>query len=122
MKLYAIAGRINGDHDRSIGENEEYDAATDRWRSRAAIPNIRGGMAAAVLGGNIFVFGGEYRRKIQNHVESYNPADNRWQRWSPLPTARHGLCAAAIGNSIYVITGGAKPGTSFSSVNEMFTP
>jgi hypothetical protein len=39
-----------------------------------------------------------------------------------LPTARHGLCAAAIGNSIYVIAGGAKPGTSFSSVNEMFTP
>jgi hypothetical protein len=39
-----------------------------------------------------------------------------------LPTARHGLGAAVIGNSIYVISGGPKPGATFSSANEMFTP
>ncbi|MGH7845779.1 MAG: hypothetical protein ACREQW_11495 [Candidatus Binatia bacterium] len=45
-----------------------------------------------------------------------------WQRWAPLPTARHGLGVAAIGNTIYVISGGPKPGASFSTINEAFTP
>jgi hypothetical protein len=39
-----------------------------------------------------------------------------------MPTARHGLGAAVFGRSIYVISGGPKPGASFSSVNEIFTP
>ncbi len=121
-KLYAIAGRINGNHDRSIGDNEEYDPASERWRARAPIPTVRSGIAAATLGGRIFVFGGEYGRRTHNNVESYDPTTNKWQRWAPMPTARHGLGAAVIGNSIYVISGGPQPGATFSSVNEMFTP
>ena len=39
-----------------------------------------------------------------------------------MPTARHGLGVAVLGQSIYVIAGGPKPGATFSSVNEMFTP
>ncbi len=121
-KLYAIAGRINGNHDRSIGDNEEYNPTTDRWRARAPIPTVRSGVVAVSLSGKVFVFGGEYGRGTQNSVESYDPEKNNWQRWSPMPTARHGLGAAIIGNSIYVISGGPKPGATFSSVNEMFTP
>ena len=121
-KLYAIAGRINGNHNRSIGDNEEYDPASDRWRVRSPIPTVRSGIVAATLAGKIFVFGGEYGRRTHANVESYDPVNNKWQRWSPLPTARHGLGAAVIGNSIYVISGGPQPGATFSSVNEMFTP
>ena len=61
-KLYAIAGRINGNHDRSIGDNEEYDPASDRWHVALADPNVRSGIVAAVLTGKVFVFGGEYNR------------------------------------------------------------
>jgi hypothetical protein len=121
-KLYAIAGRINGNHDRSVGDNEEYDAAGNRWRTRASIPTVRSGIVAATLGGKIFVFGGEYGRRTHANVESYDPAKNKWQGWAPMPTARHGLGAAVIGNSIYVISGGPQPGASFSSVNEVLTP
>jgi len=39
-----------------------------------------------------------------------------------MPTARHGLDVAVVGSSIYVIPGGPKPGATFSSVNEVFTP
>ena len=52
-KLYAIAGRINGNHDRSSANNEEYDSKTDRWQARAAIPTMRSGIAGAVLDGKI---------------------------------------------------------------------
>lgn len=39
------------------------------------------------------------------------PAPGKWE-----------ICAAIIGSSIYVISGGPKPGATFSSVNEVFTP
>ena len=83
---------------------------------------MRSGIAAASLGGKIFVFGGEFGRKTQKQVESYDPVTDKWQRWTPMPTARHGLGAAIVGNSVYVIAGGPKAGATFSSVNEMFTP
>jgi N-acetylneuraminic acid mutarotase len=121
-KLHAIAGRINGDHDRSIGVHEEYNPATDGWSIRPAIPSIRSGIAAATLNGEIFIFGGESERRTRNQVESFDPVKNRWQSWADMPTARHGLGAVAWGESIYVISGGPKPGTSFSSANEVFTP
>ena len=95
---------------------------TDRWRTRPPIPTVRSGIVAAVLGGRIFVFGGESGRQTHDTVESYDPAKNKWQAWAPMPTARHGLGAAVIGNSIYVISGGPQPGATFSSVNEVLTP
>ena len=107
-KLYAIAGRINASHDRSIADNEE--------------PTVRSGVAGAVLDGKVFVLGGEYNRATRRNVESYDPATNQWRRWAPMLTARHGLGVAVLGRSIYVIAGGPKPGASFSSVNEVFTP
>ena len=42
--------------------------------------------------------------------------------YKPMPTARHGLGEAAVGQSIYVLSGGPKPGGTFSSANEVFTP
>jgi hypothetical protein len=39
-----------------------------------------------------------------------------------MPTPRHGLAAVAEGGRVYVISGGPRPGGSFSSVNEVFTP
>jgi N-acetylneuraminic acid mutarotase len=121
-KLYAIGGRINGRHDKSITANEEYDPATDRWRALAPLPTVRSGIVAASLNGKVFVFGGESNSGTHNQTESYDPVSNRWQSWAPMPTARHGLGAAVLGQSIYVISGGPKPGATFSSVNEVFTP
>ncbi len=39
------------------------------------------------------------------------PAPGKWE-----------ILAAIVGSSIYVISGGPKPGATFSSVNEVFTP
>jgi N-acetylneuraminic acid mutarotase len=86
------------------------------------MPSVRSGIAGAALDGKIFIFGGEYGRRTRNDVESFDPVTNSWQGWTAMPTARHGLGAAVLGRSIYVISGGPKPGTSFSSVNEVFTP
>ena len=86
------------------------------------MPAVRSGIAAASLNRKIFVFGGESMLGTHNQNESYDPAIDKWQSWAPMPTARHGLGVAILGQSIYVISGGPKPGATFSSVNEVFTP
>ncbi|MCH7915782.1 MAG: galactose oxidase, partial [Deltaproteobacteria bacterium] len=89
---------------------------------RASMPTARSGIAAAALGGRIFVFGGESVSGTFNQTESYDPATDRWETLTPMPTPRHGLGAAVLGGNIYVISGGPRPGGSFSSLNEVFTP
>ena len=92
-----------------------------KWEIRASLPTVRSEIARASLNGKIFVFGGESNSGTHNQTESYDPANNSWQNWAPMPTARHGLGAAIVSSSIYVISGGPKPGATFSSVNEVFT-
>ena len=79
-------------------------------------------IAAAVLDGKIFVFGGEATTGTFNQVEAYDPRTDTWNPWAPMPTARHGLGAAAVGGRIFVISGGPRPGGSYSALNEVFTP
>jgi N-acetylneuraminic acid mutarotase len=121
-RLYAIGGRINGSYARNLQVNEEYDPQNGRWRQRAPLPTARSGIAGAVLGGKIFIFGGEAPAGTFNQVEAYDPVTDRWTMWTPMPTARHGLGATALGGQIFVLSGGPRPGGSYSAVNEVFTP
>ena len=52
--------------------------------------------------------------------QRYQPATDGWESMPPLPTARHGLGAAALGGRLYVLAGGATPGGSQTSLNEVF--
>ncbi len=113
--------------DVTIWLSEEVTAAwtppkTDTWRRRAPLPTTRSGIAAAVVGGLIFVFGGESRSGTFRENEAYDPVKNAWAPYAPMPTARHGLAAVAAGDRIFVIAGGPVPGGSESDKNEMFLP
>jgi Kelch motif len=43
---------------RNLSSDEAYDPATNRWEQRTPMPTARSGIAAAVLEGRMFVFGG----------------------------------------------------------------
>jgi N-acetylneuraminic acid mutarotase len=105
-----------------LSTNESYDPVTDRWEQRAPMPTARSGIAAAVLQGQIFVFGGEAPAGTFHQVEAYNPKSNSWSSHMRMPTSRHGLGAAAVAGRIYVISGGPTPGASASDANEIFLP
>ena len=62
---------------------------------------------ASVVGGRIYVFGGEATDGTFGENEAYDPARDTWQAMAPMPTARHGLGSAVMHGSIYVISGGA---------------
>jgi N-acetylneuraminic acid mutarotase len=118
-KMYAIGGRTSGKSS-NLNNNEAYDPATDTWIEKAPMPTARGGIAAAVVKGEIYVFGGESPDKTFDSNEKYNPRTNSWTEEPPMPIARHGLMAAVVGNNIYVIGGGPTPDISFANVNEVF--
>ena len=63
-KIYAIGGRLGSTfitRSSNTEVNEEYDVAQDVWRTRAAMPTARSGVAGGINNGNIYVAGGEFQ-------------------------------------------------------------
>ena len=77
-----------------------------RWRRLAGMPAARGGAAAAVVNGRLYVLGGHdaWGRAV-NDVESYDPATDTWRVHPPLATRRAFAAAGVVGGKI-VIAGG----------------
>jgi N-acetylneuraminic acid mutarotase len=119
-KIHAIGGRFNSDYSENLALHHIYDPAANRWGEAAPLLKPRSGIAAAVLNGKIYLFGGEAPQGTFADNDVYDPANNRWQSAPPMPTPRHGLGAATVGDRIFVIAGGPKPGGSLSSTNEVF--
>jgi N-acetylneuraminic acid mutarotase len=85
------------------------------YEERAPIPTPRGGVAGAVLGGRLFVFGGEGNEanqpdRIFTNVEAYDPSTNTWQEYAEMLVPRHGLGAAALNDRIYLPGGATQRG------------
>jgi len=99
-----------------------YDPSNNQWTRKADMPTARSGITAGVLGGRLYVFGGEAPSGTFYENEAYDPETNVWEAQAPMLTARHGLGSAVVDGKIYVLCGGPTPGGSFSDVNEVFTP
>jgi N-acetylneuraminic acid mutarotase len=90
----------------------EFDPATNVWTVRASLPAPRGAMAAAAVGGRIYVFGGAAFNQEWSSTYIYDPAGDVWSIGEPMPTAREHVAAAAIGGVIYVAGGRTFSGTN----------
>jgi N-acetylneuraminic acid mutarotase len=83
------------------------------------MPKAQGGLAATVLKGKVYVFGGEYFSPAGGGVYAeaweYDPKTDRWRSVAAMPRPRHGLGAVTIENSIYVLGGASSAGGSNTS-------
>lgn len=60
--------------------------------------------AAALLGQEIFIAGGQAEQEVINSAEVYNPELNQWEHMvARMLTPRVGLAMVSMGNLIYVI-------------------
>ena len=75
----------------------------DKWEIRAPLPSARTEVAAAELGGKIYLMGGY--EKNGDLLEEYDPARDSWHRRASLLRPLHHLGAASVGGKIYVIGG-----------------
>jgi N-acetylneuraminic acid mutarotase len=113
-KIYAIGGRLGSTfitRSSNTEVTEEYDVAQDVWRTRAAMPTARSGVAGGVYNGKIYVAGGEFQNdKIMaafRAFEAYDPATNTWDGSLPrMRIPRHGFAGAVIGDQLHVVGGG----------------
>lgn len=109
--IYAIGGRTGTGGPNSPGKLdvvERYDIATDTWTTVAPLLSPRSDLAAATVGGKIYVFGGfDAADNLLPDVDVYDPTTDTWSLApADLPTPRAGLYAVATkGGSVYVIGG-----------------
>jgi N-acetylneuraminic acid mutarotase len=130
--VYVVGGRQalrqpNGSLQQvNVPQLEVFDPATNRWNSRAPMPQAQGGLAAAAQGGKLYVFGGEQwvpEHKVFSESWVYDPATDRWTSLPPLPTPRHGLGAATLGDRIHVFGGGLRVGgNAATDLHEVLVP
>lgn len=123
-RIYVIGGRefSLAEDGSAVQENvatvEVYEPATDEWETVAPLPEARGGLAAAVHDGSIYVFGGEQHNPdplVYDDVWRYDPEADEWTAAGNLPTPRHGLGAATVDDVIYTFGGGTEVGGNFAS-------
>src|SRR6202140_3917207 len=105
-----------------IDNSWEYDPANDTWKPLKPMPSKRGGGAAAVVNGKIYVIGGAgvhpgsknaplllgsngTPHRSVGTVEEYDVASDTWRERSSMPTARNHFVVAAVNGKIYAIGG-----------------
>jgi N-acetylneuraminic acid mutarotase len=102
-----------------------FDPVAKTYTEGAPMPTPRGGVAAAVLGGRIYVFGGEGNSAaasgVFREVEAYDPRADRWEQLPDMLVPRHGFGAATIGQRIYLPGGAeAQAGSNISAAHTVF--
>lgn len=121
-RLFVVGGYTGGRVSWAASQTVfEWDGAHNSWATRAPMPTPRGGLAVAVLGGQLHALGGSAERLSPAH-EIYDPVTDRWRGASPMPTARDHLAAVTFQGRVWAI-GGRQSffGTQFASV-EVYDP
>ena len=97
---------------RSVGTNEVYDPATNKWETRSTMPTTRNHMFSGAVNGKIYVIGGRIGNPFItvstniDVVEEYDPATDQWGALKTrMPTPRSGGGVATYQGKIYVAGG-----------------
>jgi len=121
-KLYIAGGRTH-----TITEFRpttlEYDPVAKTYATKTPIPTPRGGAAGTVIGGRLFLFGGEGADNpfgVFSEIEAYDAAHDSWQAFPHMTMPRHGFGAATIDDRVYLPGGGTRQGGSATNANTVF--
>lgn len=123
--FYAAGGR-SADIGSHVPDLLAWDPATPAsWSVKTPMPTSRGGIAAAVMGAKLYVFGGEGNAATTTAVfaesESYDPLTDTWTSLQPMLTPRHGTGAATVGDRIWVPGGADEDAFAAVDTNESFS-
>src|SRR5258708_16382753 len=95
-----------------MGTVEEYDPATNSWRTRRALLLPRNHHVTAGVGDRVYVIGGRvgsaFISGTSNNVdlvEMYDPATDLWTSRTRMPTARSAIGAGVYDGNIIVAGG-----------------
>lgn len=101
--VYAIGGESA---DGVTGAVERYDPEADGWTPLADKPTAVTDVAAALIGGEIYVPGGRTPFGSPTAIaEAYNPETDTWEARAPLPVALSAYALAALEGKLYLFGG-----------------
>ena len=90
------------------------------------MPTARAGFGLSVVGGEIFVAGGEGNvddeRGVFPQTEGYDPASDSWRAVIDMRTPRHGMGATAVAGALYVPGGADRQQFAAVDILERFVP
>jgi N-acetylneuraminic acid mutarotase len=96
----------------SVGTVEEYDPATNTWRTRSPMPTPRNHTTGGAINGKIYVIGGRVGAAFIglasdiSVVEEYDPATDKWSApRARMPTARSAMGSGVYSGRVYVAGG-----------------
>lgn len=91
---------------------ESYDPSRRQWaeESAYALPWPAAGLAACVLHGQLYIFGGYGGEVITDRAAVFDPARRAWRELPPMPEPRAAMAAVPVGDTIYLVGGWAADG------------
>jgi N-acetylneuraminic acid mutarotase len=127
-RIWAIGGRSTG---RNWTDVDVLDPRTGAWASGPKLPAATSGAADAILGGVIYVSGGEdpaQRTIVDRHwrLDTAGGASADWELLPAPPLAVHGVPGIAVDGRFLVIAGSTRAGgesaTAWTGATQAFTP
>ncbi|WP_262285792.1 carboxypeptidase regulatory-like domain-containing protein [Micromonospora sp. MA102] len=114
--LYVVSGCATGDCAPATTTVLVYDAAHDRWSSRADYPASEAFMSCGGLAGRVVCAGGVDITTGDGSAaaHSYDPRTDAWTRLADLPTGWWGA-ASTVANGQLLLSGGVAGGTGPTS-------
>lgn len=103
-KIYVIGG-LTGLASRPIDDVYAFDPEKNAWEQLGRLNDFRGGSAAVLLDGTLYVMGGITTAGPDDAFEYYDAARSGWNGLKSMPTARLHLAAASAGGRIYALGG-----------------
>ena len=85
--------------------------AAKQWIPRTDMPTARFNFGTSIVGGKVFVIGGEVDKfgdTAVATVEMYDPETDTWEQRADMPTARAGVSTLVVDGKIYAIGGGER--------------
>jgi len=124
-EIWLIGGARDGQASARV---DVYHTVSQTWRRGPDLPSPRAGHSAAVLDGDIHVFGGrsaDMRRTLASHLTLKAQAE-AWDALSDMPAARTEAGAATVDGAVWLIGGGAGAGffAPFTAIDavDIFSP
>ncbi|WP_265990643.1 putative Ig domain-containing protein [Larkinella insperata] len=129
-KLYLVGGNTKGHNNGYVAWFDEYNPATNTWRTLPDAPHSRDHFQAVIMGDKLYAAGG--RRTSANtgqtfmltvpEVDVYDFKSGQWTTLSePIPTPRAGAAAVVLNNELVVI-GGESPQPAAHQETEVLNP
>lgn len=119
-EIWVMAGRSPETTSTAI-----YDPASSRWRAGPLLSRLRGGFAAAVVGDQIMVSGGEVIGtlpfRIEPSTEVYAAGTNSWVFGVTRPAPVHGVAGASINGRFYTLGGSTRAGAATGQTGETYS-